>query len=334
MSSSSSTPASRPASGTRPPRRPWPVLPAFEAWQDTHDTLHRWTQIAGKIRLERSPWINHSWGSTLYLSPRGLTTGLIPDGDRSFALDFDFVDHAFRMRTTDGVDHGFALEPMSVATFHARTMDALRALGIEVEILARPVEVEKATPFAQDEEHRSYDPAPVRAFWEAMIRVEPVFQAHRARFRGKGSPVHFFWGAFDLAVTRFSGRTAPRHPGGAPNCADWVMAEAYSHELASAGFWAGAGLGEAAFYAYAYPEPEGYREAPVGPEGAHYHTGLREFVLPWDAVRSSPDPAAALARFLDTTASAAATLGGWNRDDLEWDPEAEIQAMAREEAAG
>lgn len=295
----------------------WPHLPPLSEWQATCTTVHMWTQIIGKIRLEQGPWINHSWGSALYVTPRGLTTSAMPHGNVSFAIDFDFVDHALRINASTGAQHEIPLGPMSVADFYARVMDALERLDLPVDIYARPVEVEEATPFAEDEQHASYEADAVHRFWQALVQADRVFNAFRASFIGKVSPVHFFWGAFDLAVTRFSGREAPIHPGGVPNCADWVMEEAYSHELSSAGFWPGTGLGEAAFYSYMYPEPEGFREADVAPDAAYYHADLGEFVLPYEAVRTANDPDAALRSFLQTTYEAGATLGNWERDALE-----------------
>lgn len=299
--------------------RAWPVLPTVEEWQDTYVTVHMWLQIVGKVRLELSPWVNHSWGSTLYLTPRGLTTSPIHQGGRAFAIDFDFVDHALRIQSSTGEARSFALPGLSVAQFYERTFAALGELGISVEILARPVEVAEAIPFASDHGHASYDADAMARVWRAMTRAEPVFAKFRARFTGKVSPVHFFWGAFDLAVTRFSGRPAPKHPGGAPNCADWVMQEAYCRELSSAGFWPGLGLGEAAFYSYAYPAPAGFAEAAVLPGEAYYHAALGEFVLPYDAVRRAPDPEGALLSFLQSTYEAAATLAQWERSVLEVD---------------
>jgi hypothetical protein len=299
------------------PVRSWPELPPLKEWGDTLATVHMWTQVAGKIRLERSPWINHSWGSTLYVTTRGLTTSPIPDGERSFAIDFDFLDHALRLTTSDGGERSIALVPMTVADFYRRTLAALGQLGIEVAILARPVEVEEAIPFARDTQHASYDAGAMARYWRALVQVSRVFTGFRARFAGKVSPVHFFWGAFDLAVTRFSGRRAPRHPGGAPNCADWVMEEAYSHELSSAGFWPGGGLGEAAFYAYAYPAPEGFDAYAVGPKEAYFHRELGEYVLPYAAVVHGDDPDATLLRFLQSTYEAASELAGWDRQALE-----------------
>jgi Family of unknown function (DUF5996) len=294
----------------------WPALP-LSAWQDTLDTVHMWTQIVGKIRLELAPRLNHSWGSTLYVTARGLTTSPIPAETQTFSIDFDFCDHALRVATSRGLRREFELASLSVADFYRKTMEALDRLGIRVEILARPVEVVEAIPFEQDTRHASYDAAAVRRYWVALTQVNRVFNEFRARFIGKASPVHFFWGAFDLAVTRFSGRPAPLHPGGAPNCADWVMQEAYSHELSSAGFWPGAGLGEAAFYSYAYPEPEGYRSFAVQPLGVRYDESLREFILPYEAVRAAEAPDEVLLEFLQTTYDAAASLGAWDRAALE-----------------
>lgn len=298
----------------------WPRLPLLADWQDTCGMLHMWMQVVGKIRLECAPWINHSWGSALYVTTRGLTTSPIPvpDRQRTFAIDFDFVDHVLRVATSDGSGRSFALEPMSVAAFYRRTMDALRELGIDVTIFTRPVEVEEAIPFEDDDRHASYDTVAVHRYWRALVQVERVFAGFRARFIGKASPVHFFWGAFDLAATRFSGRTAPKHPGGAPNCADWVMEEAYSHELSSAGFWPGTGgLTEAAFYAYAYPEPDGFRTSVVHPEAAYFHETMGEFILPYEAVRTAQAPDEALLAFLQSTYEAAADHAAWDRAALE-----------------
>lgn len=296
----------------------WPKLPALGEWQDTCTTVHMWTQIVGKVRLECAPWINHSWGLALYVTAHGLTTSPIPYEGRAFTIDFDFVDHKLIITTSNGRELSFALEPMSVAVFYDKVFEALGVLGIHPEILARPVEVPEAIPFEEDTQHNSYDPQAVRRFWQALVQADRVFSTFRARFLGKCSPVHFFWGAFDLAVTRFSGRKAPRHPGGVPNCADWVMEEAYSHELASAGFWPGVGLGEAAFYAYAYPEPEGYRKAHIEPADAYFHDDVGEYVLPYEAVRTAADPDAALLRFLQRTYEAAATHANWDREELEF----------------
>jgi hypothetical protein len=300
-----------------PTRDAWPELPPLAAWQDTLTTVHLWSQLAGKIRLGLAPWTNHSWGCALYPTTSGLTTSPIPYRGRSFAVGLDFARHALRVTTSLGEQRAFDLEPMSVATFHRRTMEALGELGIEPRVFTRPVEVEVAIPFELDEVHASYDAEAVQLFWRVLLQVARVFAEFRSRFLGKVSPVHFFWGAFDLALTRFSGRTAPRHPGGAPNCADWVMEEAYSHELSSAGFWAGPGFGEAAFYSYAWPAPGGFAQRPVEPAAASWHEGLGEFILPYGALRAAADPDAALLAFLQSTYEAAADLAGWERAALE-----------------
>ena len=298
-------------------RNNWPTLPALEAWEDTYATVHMWSQIVGKIRLQLFPPINHYWGCTLYVTARGLTTMPVPYGTGMFTIDFDFVEHALRITQSDGAERSFPLEAMSVAAFYGKLMEALAGLGIRVRIYARPVEVVEAIPFAEDTRHASYDADAVYQFWRALVTIEPIFTKFRAEFIGKASPAHFFWGSFDLAATRFSGRTAPKHPGGVPNCPDWVMVESYSHELSSAGFWPGTGLGEAAFYAYAYPTPEGFGESPVQPEAAYFHDTLREFILPYEAVRTAKAPEEALLAFLRTTYTSAATLGGWDRFALE-----------------
>lgn len=299
------------------PKTIWPDLPSIDEWVDTHSTVHMWSQIVGKIRLELSPWVNHSWGSVLYVSPRGLTTSAIPYNGSTFDIEFDFIDHKLDIRSSVAGSKTFDLKPMTVAEFYRKIMAALSELGIEVSILARPVEVEDAIPFANDTKHKSYDADAVNRFWRALVQINRVFSEFRAGFIGKSSPSHFFWGAFDLAVTRFSGRPAPKHPGGAPNCADWVMEEAYSHELSSAGFWPGTGLGEPAFYSYAYPEPEGYRDADIKPDAAYYHTELGEYLLSYRDVQSSSNPDAILMEFLHSTYKAAAENGKWKREILE-----------------
>jgi hypothetical protein len=299
------------------PPSTWPALP-LDAWKDTYATLHRWTQIVGKVRLARMPWINHSWHVTLYVTSRGLTTGPIPDGNRSFQIDFDFLAHKLLINASDGQSRSLELRPRSVADFCREFLHDLRNLGIAVKILGHPCELEDATPFAEDETHASYDADAAQRCWQAFVQVERVLTKFRSRFIGKCSPVHFFWGAFDLAVTRFSGRTAPQHPGGVPNLADWVAREAYSHEVSSAGFWPGSGpIAYPAFYSYAYPEPEGFRDAPVRPAAAFYSSDLREFVLPYDAVRESPTPDEMLLEFLQSTYEAAANLAKWDRAGLE-----------------
>jgi hypothetical protein len=298
----------------------WPALPPLDDWRATFTTVHMWSQIVGKVRLALAPNLNHWWGTALYVTTRGLTTSPIPYRGGSFAIDFDFMDHMLRITTSGGRKRSFSLKPMPVADFFAKTMNALRELAIEVSIFTRPVEVVEAVRFEQDRRHESYDPRAVQLFWRAMVHVEPVLAEFRSRFVGKSSPVHFFWGAFDMAVTRFSGRKAPKHRGGIPNCADWVMQEAYSHEVSSAGFWAGGGLGgreEAAFYAYAYPQPAGFSDYPVLPSEAYFHKGLGEFVLPYETVRTAEQPDVMLLSFLESTYRAAAELGAWDRSALE-----------------
>lgn len=298
-----------------PDENAWPRL-VVDDWTDTRDTLHMWTQVVGKVRMALTPLVNHWWNVPLYVSTRGLTTSLIPYGHRSFAMTFDFVDHRLVIETDDPDRRTVALAPKTVAQFYAETMAALADLGIEVRILARPVEVEVAIPFAEDEVHRSYEADAAHRFWRLLVQCDRVFTVFRARYVGKVSPVHVFWGALDLACTRFSGRPAPTHPGGAPNCADWVMEEAYSQEVSSAGYFAGGSV-EGSFYAYAYPEPEGFADYDVAPADAGYDLKLREFLLPYDVVRRAHDPDAALLDFLQTTYEAAAVLGGWDRGALE-----------------
>ncbi|HEY3143284.1 MAG TPA: DUF5996 family protein [Acidimicrobiales bacterium] len=293
----------------------WPEL-VVEEWVETRDTLHMWTQIVGKVRMELTPLVNHWWNVPLYVSTRGLTTSFIPYRGGGFEMTFDFVDHALHIDTDRADRRSVRLEPKSVATFYRETMAALEDLGIEVRILARPVEVESVIPFAEDETHGSYDPKAVERFWHLLMQSDRVLTAFRARFLGKVSPVHVFWGGLDLAVTRFSGRTAPTHPGGAPNCGDWVMEEAYSHEVSSAGYFPGGGT-EGAFYCYAYPEPEGFPACPVLPAEATYDTNFREFLLSYEVVRTASDPDAVLLNFLQTTYTAAADLAHWDRASLE-----------------
>lgn len=296
---------------------PWPSLP-LEAWSETCATLHLWTQIVGKIRLVQSPWVNHSWHVTLYVTPRGLTTSAIPHGVRTFQIDFDFVAHRLVVQSSDGGTGGFALEPQSVATFYGRLMDELEKLGLHVDIYRMPNEIENPIRFDQDEVHRSYDSDYVHRFWRILVQADRVFKEFRARFLGKCSPVHFFWGAADLAVTRFSGRRAPEHPGGIPHLPDWVTREAYSHEVSSGGFWAGGGpIPYPAFYSYAYPEPAGFPAAPIRPGAAFYSKDFGEFILPYDAVRESESPESTLLDFLQSTYEAAANLAEWDRGTLE-----------------
>lgn len=288
-------------------------------WTDTRDTLHLWTQIIGKVRLAHEPLLNHWWQVTLYVSPRGLTTSSIPYGARIFDIELDFCDHRLVVRDSEGRTRGFALEPMTVADFHARVLAVLSDLDIRTELSAGPNEVDPAIAFAEDTEHRSYDAQSVHLFWRQLVQADRVMSRFRAHFVGKASPVHFFWGALDLAATRFSGRGAPPHPGGAPNCADWVMVEGYSRELSSCGFWPGGGE-EGAFYSYAYPAPQGYAAAQVRPDAAFYSEELEQFLLPYEAVRAADDPDAVLTEFLQSTYEAAADLGRWDREALEDHP--------------
>ena len=296
---------------------PWPELPTA-AWRETYETLHLWTQIVGKIRLARTPWLNHSWHVTLYVTARGLTTSAIPDGARSFQIDFDFIDHALRISTSDGTARQFALAGKSVAGFYTAIMADLAELGIDIAINETPNELPDPIPFSQDSRHTSYDPDAVRRFFQILRNAERVFEQFRTGFLGKASPVHFFWGSFDLAVTRFSGRRAPRHPGGVPHLPDEVAWEAYSHEVSSAGFWPGSGaIDYPAFYCYAYPEPAGFRTAPVRPDAAFFSEALGEFILPYDAVRTAAQPDQALLDFLQSTYEAAANSAKWDRNALE-----------------
>jgi uncharacterized protein DUF5996 len=292
----------------------WPEIP-MAAWEATRDTLHMWTQVVGKVRLALEPLVNHWWQTTLYVSARGLTTSLMPYGAGGVEMEFDFHRHLLDIRTTDGADRQVRLEPRSVADFYAETMARLAELDVVVKIFPVPSEVLEAIPFPEDVTHASYDPAYAHRFWLSLVQTKRVLTEFRSRFIGKASPVHFFWGAFDLAVTRFSGRTAPLHPGGVPNCPDWVTQEGYSHEVSSCGYWPG-GAGEGFFYAYAYPEPAGFREWPV-PQGASYDAGLGEFMLPYELVRSGDDPDETLLSFLQATYEAAAELAGWDRAGLE-----------------
>jgi hypothetical protein len=297
----------------------WPALPYAE-WKDTAATLQLWTQIVGKIRLSKTPWLNHSWHVALYVSARGLTTSPIPDGRRSFQIDFDFIDHVLWIATSDGQSRQIMLRPVSVAEFHDEVFIALRELGIEAAIDSKPNEVADAVRFEDDRAHASYDRDYANRFWRVLSSGHDVMARFRTAFLGKVSPVHFFWGSFDLAVTRFSGRRAPRHPGGVPNLPDAVAREAYSHEVSSAGFWPGGGLAPidfAAFYSYAYPAPDGFAQARVKPDAAYFHKQLGEFILPYDDVRRSPDPDAALMDFLQSSYAAAADLAKWDRAALD-----------------
>lgn len=293
----------------------WPDL-TLSVWDDTLATFHMWTQVVGKIRLALEPMVNHWWQVPFYVSARGLTTSLMHHGAMGLEIEFDLVDHVLDLRTTDGQSRRVALEPRSVASFYAATMTAVQQLGVSVTIFPRPVEVVEAIPFDEDEQHHAYDAAAVHRFWLALVQIHRVMMRFRAGFVGKVSPVHLFWGGPDLAVTRFSGRTAPKHPGGVPHCADWVQELAYSHEVSSCGFWP-AGSAEGSFYSYAYPVPDGFAAWPVKPDAAYYDDDLGEFVLPYAAIRTAEDPEASLLSFFETTYEAAAKLAGWDRAALE-----------------
>ena len=297
----------------------WPSLP-LEEWKDTYATLHMWTQIVGKIRFAQTPWINHSWHVTLYVTSRGLTTSPIPYGEKTFELDFDFIDHRLVIETSGGDVRFIELRPRSVADFYSEVMSTLRDLGLDIRIHTLPNEVADPVPFEKDGQHASYDPDYANRFWRILVQTDRVFKEFRARFIGKCSPVHFFWGSFDMAVTRFSGRTAPPHPGGVPHLPDVVAREAYSHEVSSCGFWPGGGpVPYPVFYSYAYPAPEGFKDAPVKPSGAFYSTDLGEFILPYDEVRKAGQPGEMLLGFLQSTYEAAANLAKWDRRALERD---------------
>jgi hypothetical protein len=295
----------------------WPSLP-LEAWSDTYATLHLWTQIVGKIRLAQSPWTNHSWHVTLYVTPTGLTTGSIPYGSNAFQIDFNFVEHELRVQCDRGGAAAVPLKRQSVAVFYRRLKEEMEKLDLKVRIHPKPNEIPNPIPFDQDEVHASYDPEYANRFWRVLLQCDRVFKIFRARFVGKCSPVHFFWGAPDLAVTRFSGRLAPPHPGGVPNLPDRVAREAYSHEVSSCGFWPGGGpIAYPAFYSYAYPEPEGFAKALIRPAAAFYSSDLREFILPYDEVRNAKSPDDILLDFLQTTYETEASLAKWDRATLE-----------------
>ncbi|NPC55118.1 DUF5996 family protein [Caenimonas soli] len=304
----------------------WPSLP-LEAWSESCATLHMWTQIVGKIRIAQCPWTNHSWHVTLYVTARGLTTSPVPYGSSTFEIDFDFVDHQLIVQTSDGRAARMALEPQSTAAFYARLMDEMRKLGLDVQIHHKPNEVPDPIRFDEDQVHCAYDADYVNRFWRILVQADRVFKEFRGRFIGKCSPVHFFWGGPDLAVTRFSGRRAPEHPGGIPSLPDWITREAYSHEVSSCGFWPGGGaVPYPAFYSYAYPEPAGFAAAAARPGAAFYSNELREFILPYDAVRQADSPDRVLLEFLQTTYETAADLGRWDRGFLERDSSAKTSA--------
>jgi hypothetical protein len=295
----------------------WPSL-ALEDWSDTCATLHLWTQIVGKIRLAKSPWVNHSWHVTLYVTTRGLTTSPIPYGMRTFQIDFDFISQQVTIQSSEGGVGHVPLQPQSVAVFYRRLMEEMEKLDLHVQIHKKPNELPEPIAFDQDQTHTAYDQQYANRFWRVLVQADRVFKQFRARFIGKCSPVHFFWGAPDLAVTRFSGRKAPEHPGGIPYLPDAVTREAYSHEVSSCGFWPGGGpIPYPAFYSYAYPEPPGFAETRVKPEAAFYSAKLREFILPYDAVREADAPDETLLEFLQTTYETAANLAGWDRKSLE-----------------
>jgi hypothetical protein len=294
----------------------WPALPADE-WAATRETVHMWTQIVGKIRMSNTPMVNHWWNVTLYVTDTGLTTSSMPYGDRTFQIDFDFDDHRLGITTNVGDSRSMKLEPRSVADFYEELMAQLDELGLSTPIWTMPVEVDGAIPFDVDADHASYDADAVSRFWRVLVQSDRVLHAFRSRYVGKVSPVHFFWGGFDLAVTRFSGRIAPAHQLQPPHCGPHVMREAYSHEVSSAGYWPTAGGAEGAFYSYAYPVPDAFASARVRPAAASYSDELGEFVLPYEAVRAADDPDGLLLEFLQSTYEAAADTGGWDRPALE-----------------
>jgi hypothetical protein len=297
----------------------WPALP-FNEWADTCATLHLWTQVIGKIRMAHAPMVNHWWQVALYVTSRGLTTSPMPHGNRAFQIDFDFIAHRLEITCSDGAVEIVPLIPRSVADFHAEVMGRMRGLGLDTRIWTMPVEIDNAIPFEHDREHASYDADYANRFWRILVQVERVCARFRSGFLGKVSPVHFFWGSFDLAVTRFSGRTAPPLNSQSPNLGAWVMREAYSHEVSSCGFWPGnGGYGAPAFYAYAYPEPERFSSAHVLPEAAAYNQDLGQFILPYDAVRQAASPDEDLMAFLSSTYAPAADLAKWDRAALERD---------------
>jgi hypothetical protein len=303
-----------PPSDLRRNENAWPELP-YEAWKDTYATLHMWTQIVGKVALGQAPALNHSWGIAMQVTPRGLATRTLPHSGRTFSIQFDFVDHRLVIHASDGQGKVLALRPQSVADFYREVMDALDEMGLPVKIWPMPVEIPSPIRFDADTIHRSYDSEYANRFWRILSQVARVFTESQCTFVGKSSPVHFFWGSFDLAVTRFSGRPAPPREGPA------FMREAYSHEVISHGFWPGSGaILEPAFYSYAVPEPAGLKGASVQPEAAYYHRELGEFVLPYEAVRRAESPDAAILAFIESTYDHAATLAGWDTKSLARQP--------------
>jgi hypothetical protein len=316
----------------------WPELPPLETWEDTRATLHLWTQMIGKTRLALSPMENHWWQVAQYVTSRGLSTSPVPWKGRTFEVVLDFIDHRLILNTSDGATRSMPLESQPVADFYRRYLELLGSLGIEVRIRPMPSEIANAIPFDRDRSHGAYEPEAASRWWRALVQADRVFKRFRGTFAGKCSPVHLWWGGLDLACTRFSGRRAPTHPGGIPNLPDWITREAYSHECISAGFWPGSvdyQMPEAMFYAYAYPEPPGCPEAPIGPAKAEYHLGMREWLVPYETIRASAHPDTALLEFLSSTYSAAASLGGWPRSELERagvDGEPALSARPRQEA--
>lgn len=297
--------------------RKWPEL-SYEKGRKTYETLHMFTQVLGKIKLKCLPWQNHSWHVTLRFSPTGLTTLTLPYKDKFFQINLDLTEHILQILTSHGKTREFGLSGLSVSGFYHKVFGLLRELDIDVKIYTKPVELEDPIRFEKDNIHNTYDPEQALALHEALLVMQEVFYEFRCRFKGKSSDVHFFWGSFDLAVSLFSGRKAPKHPGGIPNLADWVAEEAYSHEVMSFGFWPGSeALPEAAFYTYLYPEPEGYKEVSLQPQEAYYHSDLREFILPYKAVQQAADPAVKLRQFLDSTYTAGTALANWDREALE-----------------
>lgn len=295
----------------------WPEL-SYKEGKDTYATVHMWTQIVGKIKLAVAPWINHSWHITQHITPTGLSTLEMSYKNKNFKIDFDFISHKLKVITSEGEFRDFDLEGNSVADFYSKIFAVLKDLDIDLKIYSTPVEMENPIPFEKDNTNATYDKEQASALHQALLKAQNVLTHIRCNFTGKCSPVHFFWGSFDLAVSRFSGRKAPKHPGGIPHLADWVAQEAYSHEVASFGFWPGSeALPEAAFYAYLYPEPNGYKDAEVKPKGAYYHETLREFILPYSAVQESSNPEESLMDFLNSTYEAGATLAKWDRYSLE-----------------
>ncbi|WMT89325.1 DUF5996 family protein [Pelagibacterium sp. H642] len=307
----------------------WPAIP-FAEWRETCAALHLYSQIVGKYRLARTPWVNHSWHATLYVNARGLSTGMICDGPSGgIEIVLDLIDHAVIAMAADGATERFALQPMTVADFHGRFIDLLESIGATAQFDGTPNEIPDPVPFAQDTRPRPYDADAVRRFFGALVQINRVMRQFRTSFLGKVSPVHLFWGSFDMAVTRFSGRDAPRHPGGIPSLPDAVTHEAYSHQVSSAGFWpGGGGIEDAAFYSYAYPVPEGFKDQPVLPDAAYFHEDLGEFILPYEAVRTASDPDATLLEFFQSTYDAAATLGDWDRANLECHPGVPLRPRA------